>query len=547
MAEPAGALPAVFGALAGEVAASGTGVTVVDGTGGGKRAGGADAARVAGGRRQPWAQVIDRAAAAADHLTRVEGIGPGWVMRVPSAVSVDLVTGIVATWLAGAAVQVERPGGHAGDDAPPGTRPVAVVPPGGPEATGGLVGAAWRAPWAVGAVPSAGDVAIVQYTSGTTGEPGRLLVPAGALVDHVRAAARHLGIDGPDEVAVSWLPLFHDMGLVGMLCLALFLGHELVLASPASFMRRPLSWLSLCAEGSGTFTAAPDFAYRVVARHLAGRAAPDLTRMRAFVDGGEPISPHTVRDMAGLATAGSLRPGALVPAYGLAEAPLAVTLCRPGEDAAVVDGRGLARDGLVAVGTPLAGIDVTLEPPPDLPGAPAFGGVGVGEVVVSGTAVCGPPASPGGAPVPLGPVRTGDLAFWDDGRLVVCGRSKELIIVGGRNLVPAEVERIAQGVAGARPGRVVAFGRRSGLGTEEVVVVAEPASSPPGATGPPDAARPADVARAVQRRVHAELNVRPRVAVVAPGSVPKTSSGKLQRRLCGELLAGGGLDVLATA
>jgi fatty-acyl-CoA synthase len=364
--------------------------------------------------------------------------------------------------------------------------------------------------------------AYLQFTSGSTGRPRAVQVTRGSLAANCAAIGAGIALDPDRDVGVSWLPLHHDMGLVGFGCAALTAGVPVVFVPTAMFLRDPGVWMRTVSAHAGTVTFGPSFAYSLAAR----RARPDevarldLSCVRVLGCGAEPINAGALgRFLAAYAPAG-LDPAALTPAYGLAEATLAVSFAS-----------GLRADAVGAVdcGRPVPGHEVAVV---EATGVPRATGE-VGEVWVRGPSVA---AGYLGDPAPDtfradGRLRTGDLGYLDGGgSLYVTGRAKDLLVVRGVNTDPHRVEWAAATVPGVREGGVVAF-TRPGPETEEVVVVAECASR--ALRGLREAVRAA-VAGSVGLAV-AE------VAGVPAGTIPKTTSGKPRRQetrrryLAGEL------------
>ncbi|HEV7887415.1 MAG TPA: AMP-binding protein, partial [Acidimicrobiales bacterium] len=341
-----------------------------------------------------------------------------------------------------------------------------------------------------------------------------------------------------DDVCVSWLPLYHDMGLIGLLTLPMITGTELVLAAPQDFLANPIRWMEWLSEFGGTATAGPNFSYALAARALKRAPQLDLSRWRIALNGAEPVNPATVDAFCEAGARHGFRAGASFCAFGMAEVAIAGTFPEPlsGMRIDTVDRGALEGERYAApvaadsphgksfalLGRPVPGLEIRVCDP-------ATGSVlsdrSVGELEIRGTSV-----TPGYYKHPDataesfhdGWLKTGDLAYLVEGELVVCGRIKDVIIVGGRNVFPEDVERAAEAVDGVRAGNVIAFGIESTRGREGVVVVAE--------TKADDTA---GVRTALAERVRLTVGVPPReVVLVAPGSLPKTSSGKLQRSLC---------------
>ncbi len=363
--------------------------------------------------------------------------------------------------------------------------------------------------------PARDDTAFLQFTSGTTAAPRGVIVTHGNLAANLSMMRAAACVDEASKV-VSWLPVYHDMGLVGAVLNAASLGIDLSLLSPLTFLRAPRLWLEEISRVGGTHTAAPNFAYGLCTKRVPDPSGLDLSTMRVFICGAEPIMPATLeRFIAHFAPAG-LVAGAVTPAYGLAEATLAVTFT-PYQRGLLCDGSATPR--VPSCGVPLPGLAVRV--------ADEEGHVrderGVGEVQVRG-----PTVTPGyvrnpeetrAARTADGWLRTGDLGYFADGELYLLGRSKDVIIVRGRSLYAHDVEGVAGEHTDVRTGNVVAFGVPE-ADTEALALVAE-------SRRPEDATR---IAREVRGRLSEVFGVVPHdVRVVAPGTLPKTSSGKLKR------------------
>ena len=393
---------------------------------------------------------------------------------------------------------------------------------------------AWRAP-----ALSADDVAFVQYTSGSTG------APKGVVLRHHQVIANQVSVDagmGPVETVVGWLPIFHDMGL-GNVLQTLCAGTSLVLMSPVAFLKRPARWLEAISHYRATTSGGPNFAYELCVRRVNDeeRARLDLASWKVAFCGAEPVREATYERFTAAFEPSGFSRAAFYPCYGLAEATLFVTGHRRGtppvsrafsasalERGDVVeagDATATDRRVLVSCGTPSPTEDVRIVDPELL--TPA---TGIGEIWVRGPGVAsgywgrGHEGSGFGATLAdgTGPfLRTGDLGFVHGGELFIAGRSKDVIIIGGRNLFPQDLEATVEAAAPIRKGCCVAFSVESD-GDERLCVMAEHDGSPE-----------ADTVRAIKQAVveHHQVAVFD-VVLVAKGDLPKTSSGKVERHAC---------------
>jgi fatty-acyl-CoA synthase len=405
---------------------------------------------------------------------------------------------------------------------------------------------------------------ILQYTSGSTSEPKGVMLPERVLLANVDACCE-AALLGPGEVMVSWLPLYHDMGLVGFLSVPMLTGVDLVQAGPQDFMAHPGHWMQWISDWKGTATAGPNFAWVLATRALKRMKDIDLSSLTLALSGAEPVDPAAVEAFVEAAAPFGFVPGSIFPAFGMAEVGIGgafpprhrglvcdavdrIVLERekiakpidtdigPGDHSL----QGVSRDDEIAVrrlpllGKAVPGLEMKVVDPQTREILPDRH---VGELLLRGTSV-----TPGYFKRPEATLEmfhdgwlcTGDLAYLLEGELVICGRIKDVIIVGGRNVFPEDIERAVGQVEGVRAGNVIAFGVDGYKGKESVVVVAEVRS---------------DDLDGVRQSVHsASLEVSglpPRdVMLVRPGTLPKTSSGKLQRAKCRELYLAGELDVV---
>jgi fatty-acyl-CoA synthase len=392
-------------------------------------------------------------------------------------------------------------------------------------------------------VANADDIAFLQFTGGSTGDPRGVVITHGALVRNVRAIIETIEIAPERDRTVSWLPLYHDMGLIGFLFTPLMAQFDAVLMPPLQFIRNPLAFLREMSTFGGTIASAPNFAYALMTRYAdrAAQAGIDLSRWRYAGCGAEPIRPEVLRAFARAYSPLGLRADALAPGYGLAEATMVVTMPRPGtglittttpdEQSKRGEKRMVER---AAVGTPVSGVELRVV---DETGADVEAGC-EGEILVRSTSQGSgyyrdPEAT--AATWRDGWIHTGDLGFIRDEQLYVTGRIKDLVIVNGRKYQPHDIEDAAQTVPGVRPGNVAAFAVERTDG-EGVQIVAE--LKPEIAAD--DALRSA-ISQSVQARIGVPVVG---VAFLERDALPKTSSGKLRRRATAALFAEGDLKCI---
>ncbi|MDX3190390.1 fatty acyl-AMP ligase [Streptomyces sp. MN03-5084-2B] len=391
-----------------------------------------------------------------------------------------------------------------------------------------------------------GDTALLQLTSGSTADPKAVRITYGNLYSNVKAMVERAEFDFDVDVMVSWLPTFHDMGMVGFLTVPMTFGVELVKITPVEFLAGPLIWPQLITKYQGTTTAAPNFAYAIVGRRMARvdeDDAYDLSKLRIALNGAEPVDEAAVRTFVDAGARFKMPAECVFPAYGMAEATLAVSFAPlftgltldvveadalEAENRAVPVPEGDPRRGTESVrsfallGRPLDGLEAEIV---DDAGSP-LGEREVGEIRLRGEAVTpgyltmdGPLATQDEA----GWLNTGDLGYLVDGQIVICGRRKDVIIMGGRNLYPTDIERAATSVEGVRAGNAVAVRLDAGSRRERFAVVVE--SKLAG-----DAEAEKDLMKQVSARVRDAVDMRPYAVVVLPaGSLPKTPSGKVKR------------------
>jgi 1-acyl-sn-glycerol-3-phosphate acyltransferase len=399
-------------------------------------------------------------------------------------------------------------------------------------------------------VPSShDDVAFIQYTSGSTGNPKGVVLTHANLLANIRAMVQALDASSRD-VFVSWLPLYHDMGLIGAWLGSLYAGLPLVLMSPLAFLARPERWLWAIHRFRGTLSAAPNFAYELCLKRLddAQLEGLDLSSWRLAFNGAEAVNPDTIRRFSERFARHGLSPTAMTPVYGLAEASVGL-LFPPLNRGPVIDRiqrepfatRGKAVPAaaddahplrFVACGRPLGGHEVRIIDDT---------GFEVGDRVEGRLQFKGPSATQGYYRNPEATrqlfngewVDTGDRAYMVEGEVYVTGRVKDIIIRGGRNIYPSEIEEAVGALATVRKGCVAAFGSADpATGTERLIVLAETREKDPAAC--------AALRDSIVRVTTDVLGEPPDEVVLAPpNTVLKTSSGKLRRSASRELYEAG--------
>ncbi|WP_137821869.1 non-ribosomal peptide synthase/polyketide synthase [Pseudomonas sp. D(2018)] len=396
------------------------------------------------------------------------------------------------------------------------------------------------------------DIAFLQYTSGSTSLPKGVQVSHGNLVANEKLIRQGFGICD-DDVIVSWLPLYHDMGLIGGLLQGIWSGVPVVLMSPQYFLERPVRWLDAISRFGGTVSGGPDFAYRLCCERISESALArlDLSGWRLAFSGSEPIRKDSLDAFAAKFSPCSFDTAAWFACYGLAEATLFVTGARRGQG---INVRELDTDALAAnraetgvgataisCGYPQPEHELKLVDPLD---GVVLGEGQVGEIWVSGASVAlgywnNPEASARTFVEREGRtwLRTGDLGFLLEGELHVTGRLKDMLIVRGHNLYPQDIERTVETeVEVVRKGRVAAFAVQH-QGNEGIGIAAEIGRRVQKMV-PPDV-----LVKMIRQAVAEAHQESPAVVVLLnPGALPKTSSGKLQRSACRSQLADGSLD-----
>ncbi len=398
------------------------------------------------------------------------------------------------------------------------------------------------------------DIAFLQFTSGSTG------FPKGVVLSHANVCANleaitHMNQVGPKDIGVTWLPLYHDMGLVGGLMSPVYAQYAAVVMAPTTFLLRPVRWLKAISDYRGTISAAPNFAFALCVRRVrpSERAGLDLSSWRLALNGAEPINLRTLVDFFRHFGPHGFRRSTMFPVYGLAESTLAVTYAPPGEPfkfctvdrQALLEGKVVRKTGkgtlaLVSVGKAVRGHECRVV---DDEGRPAPERA-VGNVVIRGPSVMrgyydDPEAT--GKALHDGWLWTGDRGFVSNGGLYICGRKKDLIIVRGHNYHAEDLERVAERIDGVRGGGVVAFSIYDDeAATDKVVLVCEVRLD--------QAEHKAALVAVITEKVQQDCGLKvDDVVLVAPGTIPKTSSGKRQRDMCKQLYLNDALSIRRTS
>lgn len=378
-----------------------------------------------------------------------------------------------------------------------------------------------------GASPDSG-VRIVQFSSGSTGSPRGVQVRQGNLAANLVAMARRLALGSADTM-VSWLPLYHDMGLIGTYLLPMTHGSNLILIDTNLYRHNPIVWLQWLDGVQRAITVAPHTAYAAAARALRSSLPVDLSGLRLALNGSEPINVGEFRSFMEFGASRGLRSTAAYCVYGLAEATLAVTfpeeadglLTCAGPTNGPTEARSEELQEHAQVGAPLSGVRVRVvgnadEEVPD--------GVS-GEIQVQGPSVCESYLDGDGHEVPMnlidGWLPTGDIGFRVDRDIVICGRKKDVVVVGGRSICAEEIEAAAASVSGLANGRLAAFSVPRSNGREVVVLMIE--------TNSPSDTLALEARSAIRNRVGIRIGD---VIFMPQRSLPRTTSGKVRRAEC---------------
>ncbi|WP_113699109.1 AMP-binding protein [Nonomuraea lactucae] len=486
--------------------------------------------------RLTYAKLAARAASTAYRLRRA-GVTPGTPVAMTVNNGLDSITAVMGIWMAGGCVVSVPPPPRAaalqryldnfvpvldaigspffvsdGDSTdlpvPPGAKTLSLVELTAPDHERHAVPEA--------AIP---DRALIQFTSGSIGAPKGVVLRGDQLAGHLAMITTHMELEVDRDRVVSWLPLYHDMGLVAMFLSGLASRAEMVIAAPSTFAGKPSSWLTTLSQARATITAAPNFAYRLAAS-VPYEEGLDLSRMRTALSGGERLHWQTLLDFHAVAGPLGFPWEAIRPSYGLAEGIVGST-SRP-----LFGGPTQGPGGHVSLGAPLGGVRLRAETggepaPIHLAGDWLFEGYQTAE---------------GFVPRQGEWWDTGDAGFVHDGELYVLGRRDEVITLAGRNIFAEDVEAVGHDVGGPRVGACAVFrdsidsGRFSMLAEVDHALV----TSPDEATA---------LARQIRSAVTDTLGTRlTSIRIVRRGTIPRTTSGKVQRAQCRALHSDGQLD-----
>ncbi len=405
------------------------------------------------------------------------------------------------------------------------------------------------------------DVAFLQFTSGSTSRPKGVTLTHGNLAANIKCIMEDGLQIRPEDHGISWLPLYHDMGLIGFVLAPLAHRIPIAFLPPLLFLKRPISWFQAVTRHKGTIAYAPNFAFALCVKRIREKdlAGIDLSSWRVAGCGAEPIRPETLEAFIEAFGKVGFKKEALLPSYGMAEASLAIafTELSEGMKTISVDGPTLWGENtakhvpeddenavrLVSCGAAFPYHEIAIFDPEDTASERPLPEGKVGEIRIAGPSVMKgywEDAERTRDTFAGRFLKTGDLGFLDKGHIFICGRSKEVVIVNGRNYYPQDMEWEAAKVPGVRKGNVIAFGSRDPSGVErdrERVVLAFEAQDAE------DLAKANALCQGVRKAVQEGMGLTlDDVVAVAPGALPKTSSGKLQRARTRELYEAGELS-----
>ena len=382
----------------------------------------------------------------------------------------------------------------------------------------------------------ADEDAYIQYSSGSTSNPKGVLISQKAIMSNTRGILRDGMRITPEDRAFSWLPLYHDMGLVGF-CLSATMGQVSVdFLATTSFARRPALWLKLMSDNKSTITYSPSFGYDLAARRINGDAvALDLSRLRIAGIGGDMVRADVLESFAAHLSGAGFRSPACLPCYGMADTTLAISFIDPDapirvdsidrqalkHEGRAVPARGANARSFVVCGRPMDGSTVEIR---DARGN-VLGARAVGRIFVNTPSLMSGYYHNDEATASVigqnGFLDTGDMGYWLDGEIVITGRAKDLILHNGRNIWPQDIEWAAEQIEPLRSGDVAAFAVENDVGEDEVTVLVHCRVQ--------DGASVEALRHEVAAVVHRSAGVECKVVMVPPKSLPFTSSGKLSR------------------
>ncbi len=392
------------------------------------------------------------------------------------------------------------------------------------------------------------DTAFLQFTSGSTSRPKGVSLTHGNLAANIKCIMEDGLRINPDDIAISWLPLYHDMGLIGFVLAPLTTTTPTVYIPPLVFLKRPLTWLQTVTRHKGSIAYAPNFAYALCVKRIREKDLDgiDLSSWRVAGCGAEPIRPETLENFVNAFGKVGFKKEAFLPSYGMAESSLAIAFSEleKGMQTISVDGPTLWAEGevktvpedaeqairLVSCGSQFPDHEIGVFPLDDETSSKPLEAGKVGELRIKGPSVMSAywdDSERTREAFANGFLRTGDLGFVFENKVFICGRSKEVVILNGRNYYPQDMEWEASKIEGVRKGNVIAFGARDPSGNErdrERVVLAFEVQAPQ------DLARAIEISQAIRRAVQEGIGLTLDDVVALPsGTLPKTSSGKLQR------------------